>query len=347
MIHTFTCRIRVPEELFDDFINHISTKVYDKSGKFIAQNNILKDWGITLYAYKYQLTWRDRDTNELTGYMRYVIDARVNPSKVIGRNTPIQVYRPADYSVFESSFNALISTFEFLPSLEAWKAYRIDLTYNLKTKYVKEYIHLMHKADLSGFMIPSDHHGHRSMKEGSLYVANTQVTLNFYDKSDEMIKSGSRHTVEEIQEAADILRIEVQAGRDKLSGIKRKQDLSSKQIAEFLVRPGAAEELVVGYSTKVLGSGTYRKKPAAVNLIKKSNLKQKTKTSMIKLIDEVSKPYQRVDKVFASDPTLKKYKQQFRKLNINPVTLTKNAAVAELPSIPDLLKRAIEDENNS
>ena len=163
---------------------------------------------------------------------------------MIYRESAIDIYKPSDYSLFQDRFNQEIKSFNlpFLPDLDGWKAHRIDFTYNIHTPYVKDYIRLFHKSDLRGFTIKKDQHGHRAMKAGSLYINNSAVTLNFYDKADEMQKAegGTRHTPEEIQEAKDILRIEVQAGRDKLSGIKRKQEFTSKQITEFMQDPGAA-----------------------------------------------------------------------------------------------------------
>ena len=264
----------------------------------------------------------------------------------------MDIYKPSDYSIFQQCFNDEIRSFNlpFLPDLEGWKAHRIDFTYNIHTPYVKDYIRLMHKADLRGFSIKRDQHGHRSMKPGSLYINNSAVTLNFYDKADEMTKAqgGSRHTSEEIQEAKDILRIEVQAGRDKLSNIKRKQEFTSKQISEFMKDPGAAEQLVISYAEKVLGSATYRKKPAAITIINHSKKHQKTKEQLIAVLNEVSQAYRRVDEVRAARPDLEidKCKKILREMDINLVTLDKNAKVKELLSIPDLLKEAIEEEKN-
>lgn len=159
---------------------------------------------------------------------------------------------------------------------------------------------------------------------GSLYINNSAVTLNFYDKFDEMQKAenGTRHTPEEIQEAKDILRIEVQAGRDKLSGTKRKQEFTTKQISEFMQRPEAAEQLVLMYAEKVLGSATYRKKPAAITLINHSKKQKKTKEQLIEVLNEVSQPYKRIDEVRAARPDLEidKCKKILREMDINLVT---------------------------
>lgn len=356
MIHTITQRIRVCKDSYEEFLSHTSTKLYKERSQAhqTAKNGLLSEIGIVLYGHKYKITCDSTDAaGNPKSYIMYVIDARVNPSKVIYRESAIDIYKPSDYSIFQDRFNQEIRSFNlpFLPDLDGWKAHRVDFTYNLRTPHVKEYIRLMHKSDLRGFTIKRDQHGHQSMKAGSLYINNSAVTLNFYDKMDEMTKAqgGSRHTPEEISQAKDILRIEVQAGRDKLSGIKRKQEFTSKQITEFMTSPEAAEQLVLMYAYKVLGSATYRKKPAAITIINHSKKHQKTKDQLIAALDEISKPYKRVDEVRAACPDLNidKCKKILRDLNINLVTLDKNSKVKELPSIPELLREAIEEERRA
>lgn len=357
MIHTITQRINVCSDFYSQFISHPSTKLYKERGSVhqTAKNGLLSEIGIVLYGHKYKVSY-DRITaagaTEQVSYVNYVIDARVNPSKVIYRESAVDIYKPSDYEIFQDRFNQEIRSFNlpFLPDLSGWKAHRVDFTYNIHTPNVKEYIRLMHKADLRGFTIKKDQHGHRAMKAGSLYINNSAVTLNFYDKQDEMIKAegGTRHTPEEIQEAKDILRIEVQAGRDKLSGIKRKQEFTTKQISEFMQQPEAAEDLVISYAEKVLGGSTYRKKPAAITLINHSKKHQQTKEQLIAAIEAVSQAYQRVDKVRAACPDLEvdKCKKILREMDINLVTLDKNSKVKELPSIPALLRETIEEEKD-
>ena len=357
MIHTYTARINVCSDFYNQFLSHPQTKLYKERSQVYktAKNGLLQEIGITLYGHQYKISY-DRITaagaTEQISYINYVIDARVNPSKVIYRESSIDIYKPSDYSIFQDRFNQEIKSFNlpFLPPLDGWKAHRIDFTYNLRTPYVKDYIRLFHKADLRGFTIKKDQHGHRAMKAGSLYVNNSAVTLNFYDKMDEMQKAegGTRHTPEEISQAKDILRIEVQAGRDKLSGIKRKQEFTSKQISEFMTSPEAAEKLVIDYATKVLGNATYRKKPAAITIINHSKKQKRTKEQLIAALEAVSKPYKRIDEVRQEHPDLEidKTKKILRDLDINLATLDKNTKVRELPSIPALLREAIEEERN-
>ena len=81
-------------------------------------------------------------------------------------------------------------------------------------------------------------------------------------------------------------------------------------------------------------------------MINKSKKHQKTKEQLIAALEAVSKPYRRVDEVRQEHPELEidKCKKILREMDINLVTLDKNAKVRELSSIPSLLLDAIEKE---
>ena len=76
---------------------------------------------------------------------------------------------------------------------------------------------------------------------------------------------------------------------------------------------------------------------------------KKTKEQLIAVLDEISKPYRRVDEVRGDHPELEidKCKKILRDMDINLITLDKNTKVRELPSIPALLREAIEEETRS
>lgn len=105
---------------------------------------------------------------------------------------------------------------------------------------------------------------------------------------------------------------------------------------------------MIDYATKVLGNATYRKKPAAITIINHSKKQKRTKEQLIAALEAVSKPYKRIDEVRQEHPDLEidKTKKILRDLDINLATLDKNTKVRELPSIPALLREAIEEERN-
>lgn len=99
MIHTITQRINVCKDFYNQFISHQQTKLYKERGSVhqTAKNGLLSEIGITIYGHKYKVSY-DRITStgaaEQISYVNYVIDARVNPSKVIYRESAIDIYKP-------------------------------------------------------------------------------------------------------------------------------------------------------------------------------------------------------------------------------------------------------------
>ena len=70
---------------------------------------------------------------------------------------------------------------------------------------------------------------------------------------------------------------------------------------------------------------------------------------MVDIVEEISRQYNRIDKVRTKNEKYsgkKMYKDQFKKLNLNPVTINKNTKGVScgLESISDLLEIAIAEE---
>ena len=103
------------------------------------------------------------------------------------------------------------------------------------------------------------------------------------------------------------------------------------------------------YTQKITWNLPYMKKPSAIATIQKSRFKDQTKKEMIEIIEGISRQYNRIDKVRTKNEkygSKKMYKDQFKKLNLNPVTINKNTKGVScgLESISDLLEIAISEE---
>lgn len=101
MIHTYTARINVCSDFYNQFISHPQTKLYKERSQAhqTAKNGLLQEIGIVLYGHKYNVTYDRTDaagSTEHISYVNYVIDARVNPSKVIYRESAVDIYKPRE-----------------------------------------------------------------------------------------------------------------------------------------------------------------------------------------------------------------------------------------------------------
>lgn len=341
MIHTATLRIQITKSQYWSMDQVPGTHPYfDKKTKiYTKKNEYLSEFGLTLYGKNISLP-------ENRTY--YCADLIVNFAKVLGRETVIDIYSADTFAEFEQEFNRRIQEYglECLPDLKGWKANRIDYTYNIRTEYVSQYIKLLQKSDLRGYRLHLDK-DNKNMKPGSLYIMNKSITLNFYDKADQLRKKG--RLPEEIEQATNIMRLEVQCHIRKLNGIKKKYDLDSKSAIEFIRDPEMDADILRYYTRKITWNLPYMKKPSAIATIQKSRFKEQTKKDMVDIVEEISRQYNRIDKVRTKNEKYsgkKMYKDQFKKLNLNPVTINKNTKGVScgLESISDLLEIAIAEE---
>lgn len=341
MIHTATLRIQITKSQYWSMDQVRGTHPYfDKKTKiYTKKNEYLSEFGLTLYGKNISLP-------ENRTY--YCADLIVNFAKVLGRETVIDIYSADTFAELEQEFNRRIQDYglKWLPDLKGWKANRIDYTYNIRTEYVSQYIKLLQKSDLRGYRLHLDK-DNKNMKPGSLYIMNKSITLNFYDKADQLRKKG--RFPEEIAEAQNIMRLEVQCKNRKLNGIKKKYDLESKSAIEFIRDPEMDADILRYYTQKITWNLPYMKKPSAIAIIQKSRFKDQTKKDMVDIIEEISRQYNRIDKVRTKNEKYsgkKMYKDQFKKLNLNPVTINKNTKGVScgLESISLLLENAIAEE---
>lgn len=335
MIHTFTLKWQINAEEYWNFKNTSQTKSY-KMREYKLENSILEEMGIILYARKYKVPKR----NDYFCYEMFV-----NPTKVLGRERVVDIYKPEMFNDFMEQFNHIIQSYEVqLPPLEQWTAKRIDFTKDIKTEYVKEYIKLFQKSNLKGYKFPKDKNNHNvRFRKGSLYCRIKNHAINFYDKQDELINQnllGKRfYDDDELEQAKNVLRIEVQCSKSKLHGIKNKHHLISRNIIPFLQREDIADEIITYYVKKLLGTADYYKKPSAINRIKKSSYSSKTKQNMINFIEDVAVQYSSIDKVLEEHKEYKPLLKKFDELSISPVTINKNNKDISvmLPSIYKLI----------
>ena len=163
--------------------------------------------------------------------------------------------------------------------------------------------------------------------------------INFYNKYDEILNNNPYYGEEELEQAKNILRIEVQCKRQKLDSIKKNYNLPDKNIIYFLQNESISNEILKYYVKKILGTAPYYKKSTAERLVKKSNYRKQTKELMLQLIDDVSKQYSAIDKVKSNYQDITQLLKKFEDIGVNPVTINKNEKGVSvcLPAIYSLL----------
>ena len=358
MVHTAELTYFPNAQLIKAF-QKLKDSVY-YSQDHIWYNGSLKDQGL-----KFRMRIIDNG-----GFISPRLSCRINFSKVLHPQDKITLITAWDVQAVEDRFNELVK--ELLPQLppfKYWWVNRIDYCVNVHTPYVEDYINLMKKGDRHFMQDWYDRNRNYTQKPGSLYLVSTArrkrnrgVTVNFYNKLDEMMKSfegsGELPNDDELEELPeDILRLEVQCHKTKTEHIRKKYGMEKKTVPYFLA-PEIAYEIISTYLKRIAGTADYHRKSVALKMIDATGCRRETKEKLKRIIEDVAKQHSSVAKVRATyekNGTMKK--DEFNRLintlqshNINPVTIGNKIHLKDkrlkdgLESVFSIFENAFEEE---
>lgn len=358
MVHTAELTYSISAELEKTFINLKSSHWYSQDR--IWYNGLLRDNGLVFRLKKI----------EAENYSKPLLVCRINFSKLLHPDDKISLMTAWDVDAVEDRFNELVKELcSELPKFNYWKVNRIDYCVNVQTPYVEQYLNLLKKGDRYYMKDTYDHNGNYGQKPGSLYMISTAqkkrnrgITVNFYNKADEVLKSYDSSDAamdnEELENLPkDILRIEIQCHKAKTEALKKKYGMPAKNIPYFL-DSGVAYDVLSYYLKKIAGPAAYHRKPVALKLIDQLGCHETTKDKMKKIIQDVARQYSSVAKVrerYISDGTMTRDEfnnliRTLQKNDINPVTITSNLHIDGkmlqdgLKSVFELFEDAFEEE---
>lgn len=161
---------------------------------------------------------------------------------------------------------------------------RIDYALNLHTSHVPVYVALAKRVKLPrGYVCKED-------KPGSFYIRCNSVTLNFYDKQDQMLKQPNwgRYYDRLCRDSANIYRIEVQCSKSKRFDIMQAYHLPDISLAGFLDEQ-IAQDTIQEYYRSTIGYGDYYSLSALYQRIQETGwrrLKKERIYNWLRLIDQ-------------------------------------------------------------
>ena len=256
MVHTVEIGHRLSRDKTIDFAR--SQSVFDEE----QLDQLLDGHVDEIEAAEYQLP----GFNKFRLYRRgseqyYFLCIVINPQVLLTNRPTIDLFSCSQEAVqaLETPFQAgmeIVSDVTFEPLL-SWSVVRIDYALNLHTHHVPVYVALAKRAQLPrGYVYKED-------KPGSFYVGCNSVTLNFYDKQDQMQKQPNwgQHYNRLCQDAANIYRIEVQCKGSKRFDIMNDYRLPNINVAGFL-NEQIAQDTIQGQYCATVGYGDYYSLPA-------------------------------------------------------------------------------------
>ena len=240
------------------------------------------------------------------------------------------------------------------PGLMHWSVQQIHFALDIQTPHVAEYVQLFNRARiLSGFTAPLG-------SPGSFYTASTSgaVTLNFYDKQDQ-IKKEWRFPAQSslLLQAKDRLRLEVQCRGDKLHHIRRSLPANNHRLSPHTFLDQAIGNAVLqDYYRQIIGYADFHALPQALSMVQAGpgRLDRKTKlSSLLQLLDQRQTVGDAVQdyvmgttltsptaKIKGSIRSLKTYMNQYLPdLNINPILIPASMNLPYLPNPMPLVNR--------
>lgn len=339
MVHTATlsymCSVH-EYGLFKAFVEHDNT-IYMKQNKK-WYNGKFKDQGMNFWCYKVG--------GDTRGLIVFIL--RINFIRLIEKKDKVTVMSEKDTEKIEEKFNDIMMNFiDGMPLFRQWKVNRIDYCVNIKTPYVKEYIELLQKSDIPSNMkmIPNEH-GNYAFRPGSYYVVSKgrdrrrrttgSITINFYDKQEELLNQRANNedldiTDEIIDQAKDILRLEVQCHKPKTDYLKVKYGMSAKNIHHFLKADVGYEVLNRAILQVCGGYGDFQRMLAACKIIDSLKCQNTKKDRLKRLLLDVSNrstvakvKHKYVSSGYMTKDTFRSYIKLLNENNVNAVTLHRN-----------------------
>ncbi|WP_058303747.1 phage/plasmid replication domain-containing protein [Gorillibacterium timonense] len=291
-----------------------------------------------------------------TGRTYRGLEIRLNPQVLLNPHNIIQSTLCTEISRIAESFDNEIHiifgrTASLLPGFDHWTCKRIDYCVDISSEHVDEYIRLFQRS-----AVPNRYFEAKNKLSGSAYAKSGSVTINFYNKQDELAKrmqhQDTRITKEHLDTAQNLLRLEIQCLRDKTNYIKQREGFESKKVQHFL-NPLLAEKLLVGYYDKSIGCGDFYSLYEARKRIKETDLQDRTKQTMYDILNLVAqarnvetarKQYEQgisIEGRFiqGSRTSFQRGLQRLRSIGINPVTIPRSWRIHHLPSLREQLVR--------
>ncbi len=251
MVHTIEVGHGMGRDKLEQFARYQS--VFDDE----QLNRFLSGQVSQVEAAEYQLP----GFNKLRLYRRgneqyYFLCIVINPQGLLTNRPTIDLFSCTQENVeaLTVSFRdgvRILTGLTFSTLLE-WSVVRIDYAINLYTPHVGTYVELAKRAKLPrNFSYKID-------KPGSFYIQSKSVTLNFYDKLDEMQKKPNWGSYYETlcRDAANVYRIEVQCEESKRFDIMRAYNLPDISLSGFLDER-IASDIIQYYYQATIGYGDY------------------------------------------------------------------------------------------
>jgi hypothetical protein len=174
----------------------------------------------------------------------------------------------------------------------------------------------------------------------SVNIACKSFKFNIYDKHSQM--EMQKFIYPDIKDSVGVVRFEIQTLYPKLYSIKTKENISD--LYDFLIRsPEDGRKLFERYFKLMFCNGRYVKYDKAVSSIEGSGYLPNAKQNMLNLLLYTSRHsslYKGINELYRNgyeEHQVRGIIKKFDKLDVNPVTISNNSEIDEMPNPLDLI----------
>lgn len=345
-----TCRVKNENINYAEYIQ-LKSRVEEITGRKMKYS--------TKYRYHYTKDFKHIGFKKIMlknqkydeNHYYHAVEIELHPVLMIKPDDYISLLHFKDVECFVNKFNKEIKKIdEILPEFDGWQLDRIDYAVQFYTEYTPLYIKLFQRGDRPDYLKPcyDDKSHRRKQREGSLYLkAEDFVTINFYDKYDELSKKHQDY--KHLDLAKNLLRIEVQCYNRKIQKMKLGEFSQLVSIRDFF-EPQVCKEVILSYYQQIIGTGAYVTLMNAKKIIDRSNLNSKEKLKEILELINVKKSIFTARKSFnkryekSDNKKFNRYLERLHKAGLNPVTIPvrkkySSSNILLLNPIKDIIKQ--------
>lgn len=369
VLHTITIMQEIKSiKIFNSIFESVKSKTLENNNKFFPSRFITRK-GIKIPIEWTSYFLSNEGFHKIVLKNSYAINNKkyyrgisfeINPIRMIDKINKLRLTVEKDIEQIAFEFDKIMQDISpYLVNFFRMKVDRIDYTIDLKVSNIKQYILLFQRSDNpNNFMMQySRTDKKRKQMKDSYYLKSKSITINFYDKEQQQIKQG--YTDQEILDAKNVLRFEVQCEKLKIYNIKTKHNFSSRELYNYLELNHSREQILVYYN-KTISIGDYYKQDKAIQIINKSQYQQKTKENLIKVLKLIANKRSVTDarqefikgiddkkEIVKAKVKFNTYLKKIRELGVNVVVIPEGWGIAKLENLfPKLIKQfEIEGEN--
>lgn len=259
----------------------------------------------------------------------YHIELIYKPAQIIYPDNLYALSGEKDYETaclgfnnFIDRINALLTGDFKLPYINNWKVTRVDYAFQFTTDFPELYIYVFKRANLPLKAFAYD---------SSLYYRNKSTTVNFYDKTKQLVEKGLLSL--EALNSKHKIRIEVQCGKKYLSKVKSKK-MQTKGVVTLknVWKMKFAYNILLEKLIQLFGNGDFCSMKVAKEIIE-SKFKGKAQklVNLLKLSEKYTLEtiFDFYDTLYNTKPgyAKKQLRRELSALNINTILLPSSSSV--------------------